>query len=63
MLLMLREDQFCIRFVIGARIIRGIGAVQLRIVGGSLAMCMILGISQTRDVLGMKLLEFLECGS
>lgn len=53
MRLMLREDRSCTLFAIGERIILGIGVPLLRIVGGSRGMCMILGISLTRDVPGM----------
>jgi hypothetical protein len=53
---MLRDDRSCTRFVIGEKIIRGIGARRLRIPGGSRAMCMIVGISRMRDVLAMDLM-------
>lgn len=63
--LMLREDRFCTLFAIGERIILGIGAPLLRIVGGSPGMCMILGISLIRDVPGVYflLLSILKLGT
>ena len=49
---MLLDVRSCTRYAIGARIILGIGALLLRIAGGSRGMCMIIGIHMMRDVLG-----------
>jgi hypothetical protein len=52
---MLPDGQFYTLFAIGARTIRGIGVPLLQIVGGSLAMFMILSMNMMLDVLGILL--------
>jgi hypothetical protein len=62
MLSMLLGAQFCIRFVIGEKIILGTGVRLLRIVGEFRGMFMITGIYMMQDVLGKIFRQLIPLG-